>query len=845
MKFFLSHSSSDKAIVSQVFEELGAAICHYDVGTFDNTSFLPEQIYEALNESTHFILFASKKALESDWVKGELRHAFSNWMKTQIRTAMVFLIDDGDRSQVPGWLQDYVIIEHPTAEHIKCRVMSVFDEWEKRNGNKPPFYRYNELLQLERHVTKDARNVPSALMLCGTDGYGRKQLLNELYDRRFSGASKRKLMCSLDEHESDVNLYRYILGMFGLISPRELSERTGQFLKCVNEDRFSLIAELVGEITKSGQTLLIDVGATGLDDTGKLASWLSGVARKLPRAAYPKLVIISARTPTYLTPDELNVILLQKIPPLAKEESSLLFDWWLQYLEVSDADEIVENFLDVVEGRPKSIEIAARSLATVERNQVMRLRSRITKDIQSQASSLLKDLEEQRTAKVALALISYCGTITEVDLIGSLNAVPQFSGEIESALQLLVSYGFIIQDSIGIKLPGYLARPARDILNSAQYKVDIDKAIEYLIGVNRDIDLSEKTSASTIEEFCIANLRAGVHSIAGVESLILPSQCFRLARQYYDNTDYDQAYTLCETAYRGRIALTEDTALEVLRFKGLSAARLNRQKDLSEVLESFSYHPASSKAVRLHAFIKGFNLRLSGKFDEALKAIFEAYNNKGQGDIHILRELSFLSLAAGDVNEAERLIEKAFRQADNNIYIIQTLIRVSLSKGKSYVQHNEPYLLSLIDRLEKINGRSSLHSATLMRAELFYAIENYTAARSIMREAGNNTAVEILDLKIRIKEGRHDVARGELVKLKNIILTVQEGQRQTSLPEVCDLLVDAASRISLEEGVQELDRNVKWLPANKLSSWKELFVREFAFSRVKPSAAQKKILGLN
>ena len=61
MKIFLSHSSSDKDIVEEVYKELGAGICHYDIATFDPTGFLPDQIYSALAESTHFVLFASEK----------------------------------------------------------------------------------------------------------------------------------------------------------------------------------------------------------------------------------------------------------------------------------------------------------------------------------------------------------------------------------------------------------------------------------------------------------------------------------------------------------------------------------------------------------------------------------------------------------------------------------------------------------------------------------------------------------------------------------------------------------------------------------------------------------------
>lgn len=92
-RIFLSHSSTDKAIVRRVYEELGAALCHYDEATFDPTGSIPQEIHSALNDCSHFVMFASPAAINSPWVQGELSRAFENWMRSGIRRAMVFLLD--------------------------------------------------------------------------------------------------------------------------------------------------------------------------------------------------------------------------------------------------------------------------------------------------------------------------------------------------------------------------------------------------------------------------------------------------------------------------------------------------------------------------------------------------------------------------------------------------------------------------------------------------------------------------------------------------------------------------------------------------------------------------------
>lgn len=846
MKFFLSHSSADKHIVGKIYEQLGASLCHYDVATFDNTSFLPEQIYEALNESTHFILFASKKALGSDWVKGELRVAFSQWMKAKIRHAMVFIIDEGERSEVPQWLQDYVIIEHPSAHHISCRILSAFDDWESQQGNEPPFYRYQEAMELERKVSVEPSKLPTTLMLCGIDGYGRKQLVNELFKRRFPGVAKRKLMFSMENHDSEVNLYRHVLGVTSLLSPIELSHKTKEFLDLQPLERYKLVAEHIVEATKAGQALYVDVGAAGLDDSGKISSWLEGVVHELPRNTYPRLVLISARRPVFLSPQSAEVICLQKIEPLPRDESKLLFSWWLSNLKISGAQEIVDGFIDYVDGRPKSIEIAARTLATVEPSQLARQRLNIANDIQAQAAELLKAFENNRTANIALAIVAYSGYISEVDLVESLKSIPdETEQEINESLSLLISYGFILQDSISIRLPGYLNRVARELLNSSAYKETLRPAIAYLINANKDIDLHAKTSVSTIEDYCIASLRKGEHSIVGVESLILPSQCFRLAREYYDKQDYETSFRLCETAYRNRLALTDESSLEVLRFKGLSAARLNKQTELADVLGSFSHHKNSVKSKRLHAFIQGFNFRLSGDFDRALAELTIAFNSKGEGDIHILRELSFLHYISGDLDTAERLIKIAHHNTENNSYIMQMLIRVLLAKGKSYVTHEEQLILELISRVESNRTRRGSAAASMLRAELHFVTGNMAAAKGILESMSDVTPVQILKSKILIKEGKYPAARETLVKLKGSIVSSQEGQRQTSLPEVCSALIEAAAATSISDGIHELDRNTRNLPEKLLNFWKNFFTKELAFTQTKPTAAQLRLLRIS
>jgi TIR domain len=71
MKAFLSHSSRDKAIITAVADELGAANVELDSETFDRGIINIAAIQEALKRSNLYVLFLTKDALASGAVRYE------------------------------------------------------------------------------------------------------------------------------------------------------------------------------------------------------------------------------------------------------------------------------------------------------------------------------------------------------------------------------------------------------------------------------------------------------------------------------------------------------------------------------------------------------------------------------------------------------------------------------------------------------------------------------------------------------------------------------------------------------------------------------------------------------
>lgn len=103
MKAFLSHTSSDKDLVGLVHQKLENKNAWYDAADIENGESIPEKINEGLRYATHYILFWSKKASESNWVRAELNAAFVRMMANKCKF-MIFVLDG---TPLPELLQPY------------------------------------------------------------------------------------------------------------------------------------------------------------------------------------------------------------------------------------------------------------------------------------------------------------------------------------------------------------------------------------------------------------------------------------------------------------------------------------------------------------------------------------------------------------------------------------------------------------------------------------------------------------------------------------------------------------------------------------------------------------------
>ena len=107
---FLSLSGSDADFVNRVYKILPDGLAYYYPKSFENGENLVTAMENRISLSTIFVLFASRRSLESAWVGFEIDRARIAKIQNKNLRVLVFPIEPGITvGNIPHWMQEYWI----------------------------------------------------------------------------------------------------------------------------------------------------------------------------------------------------------------------------------------------------------------------------------------------------------------------------------------------------------------------------------------------------------------------------------------------------------------------------------------------------------------------------------------------------------------------------------------------------------------------------------------------------------------------------------------------------------------------------------------------------------------
>lgn len=348
MRAFLSHSSADKTIVIGVQGGLETDSTWLDRAEIEWGDLFLERIAEGITSASDFVLFWSKSASSSEWVRLEINMAFIQALRRKaIRLRIVML----DNTPLPLYLQPFQVFS------VAGSASPISDILQKLRPllREPPrsvrsrfVNRHGEIAKIEAAVDDPGFR---AVWAFGFTGVGKASTIQEALQHVFEGINIVKV---------DVGQGTGFVELALALSASVLRETLPEALSQEQlDDRIRLCVET---LVKNGQLLVLSNVQHWLDEDGQPQGplvLLLTIVSELPALSSRPIFLTSTRRPA-LDAAILDQLTLFHIPGLKDEHvAALVRNWYFaiydKELPTADASRIAPKLY----GHP----VAARLVA--------------------------------------------------------------------------------------------------------------------------------------------------------------------------------------------------------------------------------------------------------------------------------------------------------------------------------------------------------------------------------------------------------------------------------------------------------------------------------------------------
>lgn len=433
MRAFLSHSSADKAIVVGVQSELEPDSTWLDRAEIEWGDLFLEKIAEGIRLASDFVLFWTKAASKSEWVRIEINMAFIQALRKKAIRLRVITLDD---TPLPLYLQPFHVFSvvgsvSPTAEILK-KLKPVLRE--PVGSVRSRFVnRHDEIAKIEAAVDDpDFR----AVWAFGFTGVGKSSVIHEALRRIFEGAN----IVQVDVSQG-TGFVELALALSAAVNHETLPESL---------DRQHLEQEIrlcVETLSKNGQLLVLTNVQHWFDEEGQpqgpLPNVLSIVGELAALTSRP-VFLTSTRRPT-LDPLEGKRVMLFKVGGLKDEYvGAMVRNWYYAIYGKELAPEDASRIAPKLFGHPVAARLVAGLLGDHSVNFLERYPSELIALRRDLARVLLQDLTLSPAAEELMETLALAG----VDLPASVLAATSPSGdEFQQAVAQCATAGLIVAET--------------------------------------------------------------------------------------------------------------------------------------------------------------------------------------------------------------------------------------------------------------------------------------------------------------------------------------------------------------------------------------------------------------
>lgn len=717
---FLSHSSLNKPLVEEVANLLGRDKCVLDAYNFESGVGFMDSIEKHLDSCQIFVLFASREAFQSDWVKKEIERA--EILRRQSRF-ITYIIDDGlHLSDLPNWLKDFKVYTSNLGAYaifldIDHAIRSLNDGF----GDEVFIGRGNEIREFERaRYDIDPKRV---FLFIGLSGIGRRSLIRNISRSRLSvkkfatihfklGEDLKTLLLRLEE------IYKSKAALVSLLVEVE---------KYTKEELISMIIDSIHELINVNHIIPIFLDDGGMidhsgylhEDFGLLFDAINDSSKQ------PYFFAALNRLPNRHSVGSQSMARI-RVSELDNEDSLSLVNARMQIEEVSASRESRLEIVKFTNGHPDIIKLTIKDFkASGAISQGMKERL-----VAYYADFLSRYLTNEKDLVLTRPLIEY--GYLPLAILQKFTKLPPM--ELESRVESLGDLSIVRRQDKWLSFSTSLLPSAKRIF--APLSIDEKRLLSKILFDYVKNEEDELFSTHLLEVF----YESSIYSDSGKYPNSFP--IFRTS-----------VYTLISSFYRSR------KYNKVVETYSMMSDRLPDMRDdfemnyfyIASQINTYSFDDAKISLQRLklgskeRSFLTGIMLRKQGEWSDALES-FKQAERQGYRGPAIMSEMARCSLMRGDIEDAsvyvERFSERSVGREDS--YFLDIAIQIHYRLG------NYEEMDRLLERLNIIDEQAYL----FRRSYIEFQEENYDDAYTFIKscidsEKKNLPEYNMLSLMIR------------------------------------------------------------------------------------------------
>lgn len=681
----------------------------FDEETFEAGMETAEEIARGLDESTLFIIFLSKAALESRWVQDELANAKSRFDATQIQRIYPIIIDSSvrhDDRRIPEWMRESLNIQpilKPTiaARKINARLLELsWSTHPRLRERREIFVGRNELIeQIEERLDDFTRQSPIALIASGLPAIGRKTLLQKSLKKanlvRESYEFPTITLSSLDSIE-DFLLKVADLGFL----PGNLPSLSAKTVP----EKLELVKEAALDVVREGERILIEDHGVLVQGTGELVDWFAQILEALSPRAHLTFCIASQFRPKSSLNRTFPLAYSVAVKEMDAAERNGLLARYARFEALDLPRQELQFFADLLTGLPEQALFAVDLI----KEQGLFEAKRQSHTVQQYGSD-----------KAQVVLERYKERKLELNLIYLLSRFEFLSYE--------VLFDIVPEPKYGSVLNTLLASSICERLGSSSDYVRVNEVIRDYVSRNRFGLPSEfEDSISRHVKRFVEQYQDDNHDISDYlfsaqealrsgnslpEDMLVPSVFVKTIKRIYDEErGYADAVILADRVLLRERYLHENTVNHVRFIQCQSLARLRASRFFDEVRKV----PEPDRS-----FLYGFHYRLAGDYaraEENLLKVLSHSRDRRRRDPRAVGELVLVYMQSDEYEKALELSRENYENRPSNPINANNYFACLIMKPRS--KDNREQLEKIVTRLSIDPSERATEMTDSMRARL-------------------------------------------------------------------------------------------------------------------------------